>query len=162
MLNRAKAPERKEGRDVMVIRTEYPYQTLQFWPAGAESPALDLWNCYVPVDREQRVNHTYGLMMIKRPPRAPWILDLVWPVIVWFTEGIFREDREIVELEQAAFDAQGEDWNNEIFAVIRGLKAVLTGNGTRLGTPSGAAPRPRAPCGSGASRCGAAYGQGRG
>lgn len=32
--------------DRMVIRTDYPYQTLKFWTAGAEQPALDLWNCY--------------------------------------------------------------------------------------------------------------------
>lgn len=146
MLNRRKAPTRDQGRDVMLIRTQYPYQTLQFWKAGASEPALDLWNCYVPVDAEQRVNQTYGLMMIRRP-KWRWVLDVAWPVIVWFTEGIFREDREIVELEQAAFDAQGDDWNNEIFPVIRGLKAVLTANGIDLeAQPAMAAPRGRAPC----------------
>ena len=32
-----------------------------------ETPALDLFNVYVPTDREQRINQTYGLMMIQKP-----------------------------------------------------------------------------------------------
>ncbi len=118
-------------RDLMTIRTEYPYQTLKFWTAGSEHPALDLWNVYIPVDREQRVNHTFGLMMIRRP-RASILLDVFLPFIVWFTNGIFAEDRIICELEQAAFDAQGEDWNQEIFPAIRELRKVLTDNGLPL------------------------------
>ena len=51
----------------MTIRTDYPYQTLKFWTAGSAHPALDLWNAYVPIDRDQRVNHTFGLMMIRKP-----------------------------------------------------------------------------------------------
>jgi len=130
MLNRKELP--KEGeRDTMVIRTEYPYQTLRFWTAGSEHPALDLWNCYIPVDRAQRVNHTYGLMMIRRPS-IPGVLELFWPFIVWFTNGIFAEDRWICELEQAAFDAQGKDCNQEIFPAIRNLRRVLVDNGRPL------------------------------
>jgi phenylpropionate dioxygenase-like ring-hydroxylating dioxygenase large terminal subunit len=117
--------------DLMTIRTQYPYQTLKFWTRGTTEPALDLWNVYIPRDREQRINHTYGLMMIKKPS-IPGLVHLLWPVIVWFTEGIFRQDRWIVELEQAAFDAQGADWNQEIFPVIQGLKAVLRANGVPL------------------------------
>lgn len=120
-----------EARDLMTIRTEYPYQILRFWPRGKTEPALDLWNVYIPIDREQRVNHTFGLMMIKRPP-IPGILEVLWPMIIWFTEGIFREDRWIVELEQKAFDAQGEDWNNEIFPPIRALRRLLVDRGVPL------------------------------
>ena len=116
------------GHDLMTIRTGYPYQTLKFWTKGTTEPALDLWNAYIPRDADQRTNHTYGLMMIKKPS-VPGLIHLLWPVIVWFTEGIFREDRDIVELEQRAFDAQGADWNNEIFPVIRGLRKVLIENG---------------------------------
>src|SRR6185503_138975 len=90
--------------EFMTIRTEYPYQTLKFWTAGSEHPALSLWNAYVPVDREQRMNHTLGLLMIRKP-RIPGLIHLVWPGIVWFTERIFREDTRIVEEEQRAFDA---------------------------------------------------------
>jgi len=64
------------------------------------------------------VNHTYGLMSIRRPG-VPGLVNLLWPFIAWFTDGIFAEDRCIVELEQAAFDAQGADWNNEIFPSSR-------------------------------------------
>ncbi len=127
-----KRPEAEVGeRDLMTIRTEYPYQTLKFWTAGSAHPALDLWNVYVPVDREQRANHTFGLMMIRKPD-TPIVLDLFWPFIVWFTNGIFAEDRVICELEQAAFDAQGADRNQEIFPAIRALRSVLVDNGVPL------------------------------
>jgi phenylpropionate dioxygenase-like ring-hydroxylating dioxygenase large terminal subunit len=130
ILNRAGNPEPK-GRDVMTIRTGYPYQTLQFRTAGSMEPALDLWNCYVPRDKAQRTNHTYGLMMIRRPSMG-FLLDLAWPAVIWFTNSIFAEDREICELEQAAFDQQGADRNHEIFPLIRTLRKVLTENGVPL------------------------------
>jgi phenylpropionate dioxygenase-like ring-hydroxylating dioxygenase large terminal subunit len=123
-----RTPQTETQRDLMTIRTEYPYQTLRFWTAGSEHPALDLWNVYVPLDREQRSNHTYGLMMIRRPS-IPGLLELFWPVIVWFTNHIFSEDRAICELEQVAFDQQGSDWNHEIFPAIRDLRRVLIDNG---------------------------------
>ncbi len=127
-----KRPESQPNeRDLMTIRTEYPYQTLKFWTAGSTTPALDLWNIYIPLDHAQRTNHTYGLMMIKRPS-IPGLINLLWPAIVWFTNGIFGEDRWICELEQAAFDAQGEDRNQEIFPAIRGLRRVLVDNGVPL------------------------------
>lgn len=130
MLSRA-AEAGAEERDLMTIRTEYPYQTLKFWTAGSSHPALDLWNVYIPLDRAQRQNHTFGLMMIRRPH---WriLLDIFWPFIVWFTNGIFAEDRRVCELEQAAFDAQGADWNQEIFPAIRSLRKVLADNGVPL------------------------------
>lgn len=119
--------------DRMAIRTGYPYQTLKFWAAGSarEDPALDLWNVYMPVDRAERVNQTYGLMMIRKPG-IPGAIHLMWPFIVWFTNGIFGQDTAIVEAEQRALDAQGADWNNEIFAVIRKLKALLARRGVPL------------------------------
>jgi len=124
-----KRPETSEGdKDLMTIRTGYPYQTLTFTTAGGKSPSLDLWNAYVPLDREQRTNHTYGLMMIRRPS-MPGVINLLWPFIIWFTNHIFAEDRWICELEQAAFDRQGEDRNQEIFPLIQGLRKVLVENG---------------------------------
>lgn len=120
-----------QERDLMTIRTEYPYQTLKFWTAGSTAPALDLWNVYIPLDGAQRTNRTFGLMMIRRPGMKV-LLDLFWPFIVWFTNGIFAEDRRICELEQAAFDAQGADLNQEIFPAIRNLRKVLAENGVRL------------------------------
>jgi renierapurpurin 18,18'-hydroxylase len=113
--------------DLMTVRTGYPYQTLRFQTGGSEHPALDLWIAYVPRDKEQRTNHTYGLMMIRRPS-IPGLLEVLWPGIIWFTNHIFQEDRDICELEQTAFDAQGADRNHEIFPVIRTLRRVLTMN----------------------------------
>lgn len=121
----------RERRDLMTIRTEYPYQTLKFWTAGSETPALDLWNVYIPVDKDQRVNHTFGMIMIEKPP-IPGLIHLLWPFIVWFTEGIFREDRRIVELEQKAHDQQGADWNQEIFPVILDLRELLVRGGVPM------------------------------
>jgi phenylpropionate dioxygenase-like ring-hydroxylating dioxygenase large terminal subunit len=130
ILGKSDKPSKGEP-DLMTIRTGYPYQTLKFRTGGSEHPALDLWNAYVPRDKAQRTNHTYGLMMIRRPS-IPGVLDLLWPFIIWFTNGIFTEDRTICELEQAAFDHQGADRNHEIFPVIRGLRKVLTDNGVTM------------------------------
>lgn len=117
----------QESRDVMTILTNYPYQMLRFTTGGSQKPVLDLWNVYVPQDLEQRTNRTFGLMMIKRPS-VPGLIELFWPFIVWFTNGIFLQDRRICELEQAAFDRQGADANREIFPLIVSLRKVLTAN----------------------------------
>jgi renierapurpurin 18,18'-hydroxylase len=117
--------------DVMTIRTQYPYQTLQFIRADQEKPSLDLWLAYVPVDKAQRANHSMGLMMIQKPS-IPGIIHLFWPFIVFFTEGIFKQDRDIMEMEQRAYNAQGGDWNNEIFHVIRQLRELLVAQGKPL------------------------------
>ncbi len=69
---------------------------------------MDLWIAYVPLDAEQRTNRTFGLLSIRRP-KIPGILDAAWPLLVWFTERIFKEDRWIVEREQEAHDRQGAD-----------------------------------------------------
>ena len=119
--------------DLMTIRTGYPYQTLQYWTDGKkdEPPALDLWNVYVPVDRAQHRNHTYGVIMVQKPP-IPGLIHLLWPVITLFTEGIFGQDRAIVEAEQRAFEEQGADLNNEVSPVINSLKALLARRGVPL------------------------------
>jgi phenylpropionate dioxygenase-like ring-hydroxylating dioxygenase large terminal subunit len=126
----------EKQRDLMTIRTEYPYQTLKIWTSGDEF-VMDLWIVYVPVDKEQRINRTFGLLSVRKP-KIPGLLDVLWPALVWFTEGIFKEDREIVEMEQAAHDKQGEDWNQEVFPVIRDLRELLTANGLRMVTPPAA------------------------
>jgi phenylpropionate dioxygenase-like ring-hydroxylating dioxygenase large terminal subunit len=120
-------------RDLMTIRTGYPYQTLQYWTDGNrdEPPALDLWNAYVPVDRAQQRNHTYGLIMVQKPS-IPGVIHLLWPVIVMFTEGIFAQDRAIVEAEQRAYTSQGADLNNEVFPIIQSLKGLLARRGVPL------------------------------
>ncbi len=110
-------------RDVMVIRTEYPYQTVRIRTDG-DLPVMDLWIVHVPLDREQRQCRTFGLLSVKRL-KVPGLLEAAWPLLVLFTERIFKEDRDIVEAEQAAHDAQGGDWNQEVFPVIRKLRALL-------------------------------------
>ncbi len=136
MINRKQKPDAAAGRiDKMTIRTQYPYQRLQFWTAGAEKPALDLWNCYVPTDIAQRRNQTYGLMMVGKPG-MPGLIHLIWPFITWFTNGIFAQDQEIVEAEQRAFDEQGEDRNQEIFPAILSLRELLREKSVPLGAAS--------------------------
>ena len=119
--------------DLMTIRTGYPYQTLRYWTDGRteQPPALDLWNAYVPTDRAQHRNHTYGLIMVQKPP-IPGVIHVLWPVITLFTEGIFGQDRAIVEAEQRAYEAQGADLNNEVSAVIQSLKALLARRGVPM------------------------------
>jgi len=77
-----------------------------------ECALLDVWLGYTPLDAQQRTNRTYGYLSVKKPA-LPGIIHAVWPFVTWFTENIFREDKEIVEFEQQAYEAQGNDWNNE-------------------------------------------------
>ncbi|MBR8638965.1 aromatic ring-hydroxylating dioxygenase subunit alpha [Streptomyces tuirus] len=119
--------------DVMTIRTEYPYQTLDLVPENAEHPAFRLWVAYVPEDAEQRTCHAYGLLMIEKPG-IPGVLQLAWPFIRRFTERVFAEDRMAVEAEQRAWDEQGEDRNHEVFPLILDVREVLRANGVPLRT----------------------------
>jgi phenylpropionate dioxygenase-like ring-hydroxylating dioxygenase large terminal subunit len=131
MIGKSAGAAKKRAHDVMTIRTQYPYQQLQFIRADQDKPALDLWLSYAPVDKEQRQNHSLGLMMIRKPS-IPGIIHLFWPFIVLFTEGIFKQDRDIVEMEQRAHDGQGGDWNHEIFPVIQSLRELLISQGYEL------------------------------
>ena len=119
-------------KDVMTIRTDYPYQTLKIRTKD-DTMVMDLWIAYVPLDAEQRTNRTFGLLSIRRP-KIPGLLDAALPLLVWFTERIFKEDRWIVEREQEAHDRQGADHNHEVFPVIIELRALLT----ECGVPHGA------------------------
>jgi hypothetical protein len=80
--------------------------------------------------REQTATRVFGYLSVRRP-RIPGLIDAAWPIVTWFTEKIFTEDKHIVELEQAAHDVQGGDWNQEVFPAIRNLRKVLS----RCGTP---------------------------
>ena len=126
----------RKFRDLMTIRTEYPYQHLKVWVGEATEPALDVWLCYTPLDTDQRRNRTFGFLSIKKARLG--LTTLAWPFIAWFTERIFREDKVIVEAEQAAHDAQGADWNHEVFPAIIDLRALLV----RCGTPPSSQPQP--------------------
>jgi len=122
------------ARDLMTVRTEYPYQTLRMWTRGKE-PVLSVWLGYTPVDAAQRRNRTFVVLSVRRP-KIPGLLDLAWPVLAWFTSRVFSEDCAIVEMEQAAHDAQGADWNQEVFPPIRQLRKLLRDCGEPPATPS--------------------------
>ncbi|MFI8836990.1 Rieske 2Fe-2S domain-containing protein [Streptomyces afghaniensis] len=130
--------------DVMTIRTEYPYQTLDLVPENAERPAFRLWAAYVPEDAEQRTCRAFGLLMIEKPG-IPGLLHVAWPFIRRFTERVFAEDRMAVEAEQRAWDEQGEDRNHEVFPLILDVREVLRANGVPI--------RARAAACGGASLC---------
>lgn len=130
ILGMMRASDISTRTDRMVIRTDYPYQTLTFAMDDGD-PVLSVWLGYTPLDKDQRSNRTFGYLSVKRPGLG-WLIEPVWPFITLFTESIFREDKEIVEMEQAAHDAQGTDWNNEVFPPIRDLRQVLA----RCGTPA--------------------------
>lgn len=121
---RRDASAKFQHRDVMTIRTEYPYQTLRI-QTGDEDPVMDLWIVYVPQSADELTNRTFGLLSIKRP-KIGGLLDMAWPFLVMFTERIFAEDREIVELEQKAWRELGGDHNVEVFPVINALRDLLT------------------------------------
>jgi len=135
------AGEGRDGRDscdVMTIRTEYPYQTLDLVPENAEREAFRLWVAYVPEDAEQRTCHAYGLLMIEKPA-IPGALELAWPLIRRFTERVFAEDRSAVEAEQRAWDEQGgQDRNHEVFPLILDVRTVLRRNGVPIPPRAGA------------------------
>ncbi len=140
---RKRGEKKADFSDHMRIRTDYPNQSLKVWVGRdihlTDDPVLDVWLGYTPLDHEQRTNRTYGYLSVKRPP-VPGLIDAAWPFVTWFTENIFREDKEIVEHEQQAYDAQGSDWNNEVFPAIRDLRGVLA----KTGLPMDAEPAPTA------------------
>lgn len=128
-----RAGQKGSFTDLMTIATRYPYQDLRVWVGREDKlkePVLQVWLGYLPLDAEQRSNRTFGYLSVLKPP-VPGLIHLVWPFVSWFTEKIFTEDKNIVEQEQAAHDAQGQDRNNEIFPAIRDLRALLIRCGLR-------------------------------
>jgi len=119
-------------RDLMRIRTAYPYQHLSVWVGKGEDPALNVWLCYTPQDKDQRTNRTFGFLSVKKAA-IPGLTLLAWPLVRWFTERIFLEDKIIVEAEQAAWDSQGRDLNQEVFPPILKLRETLIQCGARSG-----------------------------
>src|SRR5580658_2957753 len=108
---RNRSGPKKDFSDHMQIRTDYPTQSLKVWVGRdiqeTDDPVLEVWLCYTPLDFAQQANRTFGYLSVKKP-KIPGIIHVVWPFVTSFTENIFREDKEIVEYEQRAHDAQGE------------------------------------------------------
>ncbi len=86
------------------------------------------------MDALQRTNRTFGLLSIQRP-KIPGLLECRLAAAGHVHRAHLREDRDIVEMEQAAHDAQGGDWNQEVFPVIRDLRRLLAERGAEtIGT----------------------------
>ncbi|MGO9605511.1 MAG: Rieske 2Fe-2S domain-containing protein [Candidatus Binataceae bacterium] len=117
--------------ELMTIRTNYPHQELTVFRAHSEIPAIRLWAAYVPLDAEQRTNRAFGILMVRRP-KTPLILSMAWPVIRYFAQSVFEQDRMAVEAEQRAWDEQGEDRNAEISPVLLELRKVLARGGVPI------------------------------
>lgn len=130
VLGARQATKARSERDfeLMVVRTQYPYQVLTVYPAQVETTAVKLWAVYVPTDREQRVNRSFGLLMVRKPP-IPGLIYLAWPIMRYFTERVFRQDKAIVEAEQRAYDQQGADLNQEVFPLLLKLRQLLAEKG---------------------------------
>jgi phenylpropionate dioxygenase-like ring-hydroxylating dioxygenase large terminal subunit len=133
-LMRKRDQPKRDFSDRLQVRTNYPTQTLRLWVGRdvetTQDPVLEVWSSYTPLDAAQRTNRTFGYLSVKKPP-IPGLSHAMWPFVTWFTERIFTEDRDIVEHEQRAYDAQGADWNHEVFPAIRDLRGVLA----RCGQP---------------------------
>jgi phenylpropionate dioxygenase-like ring-hydroxylating dioxygenase large terminal subunit len=139
ILNAMRTPKTAANADLMTIRTGYPYQNLRVWVNGG-TPVLDVWLGYTPLDAQQRSTRAFGYLSVKKP-KIPGLIQAAWPFISWFTEGIFTQDKDIVECEQRAHDAQGADWNNEVFPPIQDLRAVLASCGVPMTPQQGAVPQ---------------------
>ncbi len=122
--------ERQTDRDyeLMTVRTDYPYQNLVVYRSHSTIPTIRLWAAYVPIDDEQRRNRSFGLLMIRRP-KVPGLLMLARPLIRYFAQSVFYQDRLAVEAEQRAYDSQGADWNHEVSPVLLELRRVLAERG---------------------------------
>ncbi|ARW16955.1 aromatic ring-hydroxylating oxygenase subunit alpha [Komagataeibacter europaeus] len=129
--------------EVVTIRTEYPYQTLRITDKDGDL-IMDLWAAYVPLDKDERVTQSFGLLSILRP-QTPFLIDVIWPALGWFTNRIFLEDKEIVELEQAAWNEAGYDRNVEIFPVVKALRELLIRCGIPQDMPPATAEKQPAP-----------------
>src|SRR5581483_5517914 len=116
--------------ELMTIRTNYPHQDLSVFRAHSDVPAIRLWASYVPLDAEQRTNKSFGILMVRKP-KTPLLLGLAWPVIRYFAQSVFEQDRMAVEGEQRAWEEQGADWNAEVSPVLLELRQVLA----RCGVP---------------------------
>jgi phenylpropionate dioxygenase-like ring-hydroxylating dioxygenase large terminal subunit len=84
------------GRDVLTVRTEYPYQRVRLARDGGE-PSFELFSVYVPLGADQRRNRSVGLLTVRRPS-VPGLLYLLWPFVRRFPEAGFAppETRPVI------------------------------------------------------------------
>lgn len=109
------------------MRTTYPYQSLKIHDKDGDL-IMELFSVYVPNSADGMSTQVFGLLSVLRP-KTPFLIDLIWPALGIFTNRIFEEDREIMELEQAAWREQGGDRNVEVFPIVRKLRELLIRSG---------------------------------
>jgi renierapurpurin 18,18'-hydroxylase len=137
----------KYDSDFITVSTQYPYQSLTLRRPSIAEPLLKSWAAYVPVDLEQRINHTCGVLIVRKP-KIPWLGDLLSrPLHRFLSNTIFAEDQFALEAEQRAYDQQGADWNQEILPFIMDLRHLLIAAGVPAQSESPRETRhPRAKC----------------
>lgn len=91
---RARSLGRRRGVDW--VEVDYTFARTE-----GKQPVGEGW-CLAPARR------TAIRLLPIRKPGMPFALDLAWPLLVWFTERIFKEDRWIVAREQEAHDKYGQ------------------------------------------------------
>jgi len=113
--------------EVLTVRTTYPYQSLHIHDKDGDL-MMELFAVYVPDSTEGMSCQAFGLLSVLRP-KTPFLIDLIWPALGVFTNRIFHEDKEIVEMEQRAWLELGGDHNREVFPVVRQLRDLLRRSG---------------------------------
>jgi phenylpropionate dioxygenase-like ring-hydroxylating dioxygenase large terminal subunit len=116
------------AEDEVTIATDYPYQSLVFHRAGIAEPILKLWNAYIPVGVQEKITQPIGVLVVRRPT-LPGLLFLLRPLLLSIAQRIFEEDREMMELEQNAYDQQGTDRTREDAPFLSELRRVLLTRG---------------------------------
>ncbi|WP_370517886.1 Rieske 2Fe-2S domain-containing protein [Saccharibacter sp. 17.LH.SD] len=113
--------------EVVTIRTTYPYQSLHIHDKDGDL-IMELFAAYVPDSPEGKSCQTFGLLSVLRP-KTPFLIDIIWPALGVFTNRIFHEDKEIVEMEQKAWEELGGDHNVEVFPIVKKLRELLLRHG---------------------------------
>lgn len=125
-------PHREQPvEEIVSIRTTYPYQSLKIHDKDGDL-IMELFSVYVPDTADGMSTQTFGLLSVLRP-KTPFLIDVIWPALGIFTNRIFEEDREIMELEQNAWRELGGDHNVEVFPIVRKLRDLLAANGVAPG-----------------------------
>lgn len=120
----ARWPPPSSVRSASAIAAAYPYQSLIYHRSDVDQPILKLWNAYIPVGADEAVTRPIGLLLVRRPT-VPGLLALLKPILLRVAQNIFREDKEMMELEQKAYVAQGVDLTKETAPFLLELRRLL-------------------------------------
>lgn len=115
----------------VTVATEYPYQTLTLFRRGFGHPVLRLWLSYVPGNAAQTTTSAIGAIVVTKPV-VPGILTALRPILFYFADRIFHQDRLAMEAEQRAYDLRGRDENQEAAPFLLSLRALLMAKGVPI------------------------------